>query len=164
MHCAGRYMTSGGHDHDIEKSPNAGVLQTWGFPSIDFFNGIGGILDVFLMGEPISGSYEEAHIGVDLDMDCSGGGAFTVIASLENQNGRAGSAHVAGIYPYNRKRDNTEFLGPELGDTAWFGQGPSVVMAGHQYRIAVGYESILSNGVSQPKVRIYNDVAASDMM
>jgi hypothetical protein len=129
IHCTGDIFASGGRDYELASSSKFGTVRFWHYLSEVSVNLMGstnyastsGILPV---NDFLSGSHEGEHLGYDIGMDC--GDSLTWIASSENQGGRAGIALVAGFeWSWTYKNIvNTEFPGPELGDTAWFGKGP----------------------------------------
>lgn len=156
MHCLSNVVASGSHDLELETFPGAGIIRAWGFQ----YSSSEVVNTFFNLGSPMLGTYERANFGHDLDFDCED--FLMMIASAENQNERAGLARIVGIGDCDGLNEcmqgsgaETAFLGPLLGDNAWLSKGPSVAMSGRGTRVAVGYESIRSNGQSRAEVRIY---------
>jgi hypothetical protein len=149
---SGAFVATGGSDDSAELYQNAGVLELWTF-NVDF-------LDASYVSNPISGSYEDARFGYDMDLALQG---EVMVVSGENFGFRTGSVRVfvdngAGGYV----QWGTEIFGPFLGDGEWLGRGPSVAIAAQRKRIVAGYESIVSDdGVSRSEVRVYDYFATT---
>lgn len=107
------------------------------------------------------GTREGAKLGYDAFVSAS---ADIAIVSGENNGGNAGSVAVFendGLTNYYL--EGHELFGPQLGENEWVGAGPSLgVAATTTKRVAIGYESILSNGVSHSCVRIYDLYGVTD--
>jgi hypothetical protein len=147
----GALVVTGGSDAVIEEYPDAGVVEVHG---VDCSYG-----DITPVGVPVSGTHEGARFGYDADLNDSG---LIFIASGENVGIHAGSVRIFFLNQGVFESEGNELFGPVLGATEWLGNGPSVAIASSQLRIAVGYESILSNGVSVSEVRIYDYFAVTD--
>lgn len=153
LDCFGELISSGNHDESSENFDNAGMLTTWTlYPDIE--------KPPSVFSDPISGTYDGAHFGQqDVKIDCTRIGYAVAIASSANGNGRAGSTRLEVLDPIYRFENGSfgpELFGPELGDVAWLGTGPSVAITGPGNRVAIGYENVRYNNVSQSEVRIYS--------
>jgi hypothetical protein len=157
MHCKMREFASGGRDYYVSSSSSVGTVRFWSYvddTDLDIFPG-----DIYPYSA-VSGSQEGVRLGYDIDMNCDDATKIW-IASGENQGDRAGIALVGdnSEWVIGSTTVSGEFPGPELGDTAWFGKGPSVAMSGLGHRLAIGYESIRVNGTSRSAIHIYDFIA-----
>lgn len=151
----GKYLISGLNSNYIERD----VANAAGTVSIHADNRRGSFENVQLLTQ-FPGTHEGAKLGYDAFVSTS---ADIAIASGENNGGNAGSV---AVFENNRASqfylEGHELFGPQLGDNEWVGGGPSVGVAATAKRVAIGYESILSNGVSHSCVRIYDFYGVSD--
>lgn len=147
----GMVVITNDRDQQIEKYPNAGVTEVWAVDS-DYY-------DVNIIGFPLPGTHANARFGLDLDMTDSG---EIIIASGENNSENAGSVRVFLFGTGNYNVFGHELMGPKLGTCQWLGSGPSVTIAAEQNRMAIGYECILSNGVSRAEVQVFDYFAVND--
>lgn len=148
MGCESTHFATGDHHGALETYANAGQLKIWVLEYSAFIPN--------LVVDPISGSYEGAHFGHGLKLDCTPINLqFVAIASSENRYGRAGSTRLEVINPL-QQHQGTEFFRPQLGDAQWLGKGPSVAISGYNNRVAIGYESVMHDDVSRSEVRIYH--------
>jgi hypothetical protein len=145
------FVVGSGTDKAEEMYPDAGVVAVYGVQRP--------CNDVNIVGFPISGTHEAARFGHSVDLDDSG---ELLIASGENRDGQAGSVRAFAYEGGKYLVVGSELVGVELGGTPWYGKGPSVAVAAKQQRVAVGYESILSNGLTRSEVRIYDYFTVTD--
>ena len=147
----GMVVITNDKDKQVEKYSNAGVTEVWAVDA-DYY-------DVNIIGFPLPGTHENARFGRDLDITDSG---EIIIASGDNNSENAGSVRV---FLFEMGRYNVfghELMGPKIGNCQWLGKGPSVTVAAEQYRMAIGYECILSNGVSRAEVQVFDYFAVND--
>ena len=141
----GLIIVTNDRDKNVEKYSNAGVAMVYG---VDLATSLVGMI-----GYPIPGTHYNAGFGYDIDVADSG---EIIIASGTNNGKKAGSVRVFLFDGSEYLSYGQELMELELGSCEWFGSGPSVTVAARQLRMAVGYECIMSNGISQSAVRVFD--------
>ncbi|KAI2507545.1 hypothetical protein MHU86_6838 [Fragilaria crotonensis] len=141
----GLIFTTNDNDKNVEKFSNAGIASVYG--------AIEDTGQITLIGFPIAGTHYNAGFGHDLDISDSG---EIVIASGNNIGKKAGSIQVHLFNMGQFEMYGKELTKLEVGTCDWFGAGPSVTIAARQLRMAVGYECIMSNGISRSTVRLFD--------
>ena len=147
----GLIFTTNDNDKNVEKFSNAGIASVYG--------AIKDTGQITLIGFPIAGTHYNAGFGHDIDISDSG---EIVIASGNNLGKKAGSIQVHLFNMGEFDMYGKELTELEVGTCDWFGAGPSVTIAARQLRMAVGYECIMSNGISRSTVRVFDFFAVEE--
>ena len=142
----GFVIASGSTKSSLEEYPEAGLMEIWSADPRCLEN-------VSWPGYPISGTDEGVMFGHDIDVDENG---KLSIASGQNNNGNAGYVRIYEFQGGAFEVYGPEIMGPELGTCEWLGKGPSVTIAAKRERIAIGYECVMSNGLSRAEVRVFD--------
>jgi hypothetical protein len=131
-------------------NPDMELHSDFGIVYAHFYDAVSEIVDY--MAYPLSGTRKNAGFGYDVDLS-----NFGDVLLVSEQNTQF-SAGIVRVY----RNDvifiqEGEVVGPSLGLCESLGKGPSVSLASvEKATLAIGYECLLSNGLSTSEIRLYD--------